>query len=107
MCIRDRRSTAETYLSSCCDPTQRHLEQERLALPAATYSHVVAGREADTCLHAGWQRPCAGATLLPWQLRRHRRVLAHEPRPELLPRRRLPGAHADRHPRPAYSPREV
>ena len=36
-----------------------------------------------------------------------RRVLAHQPGARLLRARRLPGAHADRHPRPAHPPGEV
>ena len=71
-----------------------HYPQQRMPRSGATWR---------TC--SPQARP--GAALLPRQQHAAHRVLAHQPGAELLRARRLPGAHADRHPRPAHPPREV
>ena len=83
-------------------PVRRGAEQDRLPLPAAAHHHAV-GRRGPGDQQAEAARAARHAS----QHLRLRGVFALQPRAEGLRDRRLPGAHADRHHRPAHPPAQV
>ena len=109
--LRRRRASTTTATPTC--NTRRYkaaviqidvvLNKKGWHYPAAAVPHALGGRRATTV--DGDRAPAA--LLLPRQHRRHDRVLAHQPRAQLLRARRLPGPHADRRHRPAHPPRQV
>ncbi len=83
-------------------PVRRDPEQGRLPLSAAAHHRAVGRRRAGD-----QQAAAAGAAGDAAEHVRLRGVLAHEPGARVLRDGRLPGAHADRHHRPAHPPAEV
>ncbi len=81
---------------------RRGVEQGRLPLPAAAHPLAVAGRARRHHQDQGARAAGDAAEHV-----RLRRLPSHQPHPRVLRDRRLSGAHAHRHHRPAHPPAEV